>query len=259
MGRVKIEYVTHRWNPIAMLCTPASAGCANCWHRAMSKRIAGNWTMPGPRRAAAKGGTPFIDAKKLLEPLKTKKPARFAVQFMGDLFHESVWDEWLVRIFAVMAVCHRHTFQVLTKRPKRMMEWVNDRENYDRVIEAANPIRKFIEAGISWPLRNVWIGTSVENRKVLDRIDHLRQTPAVVRFLSIEPLLEDLGEINLKGISWVIVGGESGPRARPMDPAWARSLRDQCKAAGVPFFFKQMSKKAPIPKDLMVREFPEPL
>jgi len=146
------------------------------------------------------------------------------VNSMSDLFHKEVPFNFIDKVFAVMAHCPQHTFQILTKRPERMAEY-------------------FSKNGP--PLPNVWLGTSVESADVLHRIDELRECPASVRFLSLEPLIGDLGTINLDGIHWVIVGGESGPGARPMHPNWARSLRDQCVAAGVPFFFKQWGSLFP--------------
>jgi protein gp37 len=153
---------------------------------------------------------------------KTWNPPDVFVNSMSDLYHESVPVEDIRKVCTVMATVRRHTYQVLTKRADRMHELLS------------GPLREFAE------LRNVCWGTSVENKRHgLPRIEHLRQTPAAVRFLSVEPLLEDLGEIDLTGIHWVIVGGESGPRVRPMEAAWVRSLRDQCVRAGVAFFFKQ--------------------
>jgi protein gp37 len=158
----------------------------------------------------------------LADPLGWKTPEMIFVNSMSDLFHENLPAEAIRQVCEVMAKADWHTYQVLTKRADRLRE------------QLSGPLREFAE------LPNVWWGTSVENKRHgLPRIEHLRQTPAAVRFLSVEPLLEDLGPLDLTGIHWVIVGGESGPSARPMEEAWVRSIRDQCREQGVPFFFKQ--------------------
>lgn len=191
-----------------------------------------------------------LDEETLLAPLRWRKPRRVFVNSMSDLFHENVSAAMIDKVFAVMAASSRHTYQVLTKRPERM------RDEMLRLSRTINPLEAearafgytFNSEGHSllrWPIPNVWLGTSVEDIKRKDRIDELRETPAAVRFLSLEPLLEDLGELDLTGLHWVIVGGESGPNARPMHPDWARSIRDQCQAAGVPFFFKQWGNQHP--------------
>ena len=204
--------------------------------------------------------------ERLDEPLRKRKPQRIFVCDMSDMFHERVTNEQIAAIFGVMAACPQHTFQVLTKRAERLplwFEWLEKealserKEKYEdypidwlrmhviqyEVFRACGrddlPSPQKLKTR-GWPLPNVHLGVSVEDKRFgLPRIEHLRRTPAALRFLSIEPLLEDLGEIDLTGIGWVIVGGESGLGARKMDPAWARSIRDQCIAAGVPFFFKQ--------------------
>ena len=160
----------------------------------------------------------------LFEPFAWKRPRMVFVNSMSDLFHQHVPFDFLHRVFDVMRAAHWHTFQFLTKRSGRLQE---------------------VGRHLSWPA-NVWMGVSVENADCCSRIDDLCATPAKIKFLSLEPLLGPLPNLNLKGIDWVIVGGESGPKARPMDPAWARTIRDQCQAAGVPFFLKQwggVSKK----------------
>jgi protein gp37 len=150
-------------------------------------------------------------------PLTWKKPQRIFVNSMSDLFHDAVPFEFIQRVFATMRAAHWHQFQVLTKRSGRLLA---------------------LSEKIDWP-PNVWMGVSVESMAYKSRIDHLRKTGAAVKFLSIEPLLGDLGILDLGNVHWIIVGGESGPEARPLDPAWVRSIRDQCAQAGVPFFFKQ--------------------
>ncbi len=162
-------------------------------------------------------------------PLKRRKPTTWFVNSMSDLFHEDLPSANVFSVFQIMGLhsCKQHTFQILTKRSRHMLE----------IITAMSEWKP--QTQDEWPLPNVWLGVSVESRDYLSRIEDLRKTPAAVRFLSLEPLLEDLGQLDLNGIHWVIVGGESGPGARPMHPNWARGIRDQCTAAGVPFFFKQ--------------------
>jgi protein gp37 len=211
-------------------------------------------------------------------PFKRRKPTTYFVNSMSDLFHESLRDEVIDRVFAVMAVCQQHTFQVLTKRAERMQRYFHQtplpqfgadvvaldgahERVFGRMVQILpnvdphmlNRVAELLEdrypgeVGFMrrWPLPNVWIGVSVGTRATLSRIDHLRETPAAVRFISLEPLLEDLGTLDLRGIHWVIVGGESGPGARPMHPDWPRAIRDQCVSAGVPFFFKQWGEWGP--------------
>lgn len=201
-----------------------------------------------------------------------RKPMRIFVNSTSDLFHEKLPEDAIDQIFAVMALTPRHTFQILTKRPERMREHVSEASTPFRVAKAMG-VLSVAQEMIQWPLPNVWLGTSVEDQERADeRIPHLLATPAAVRFLSCEPLL---GPIDLRAIArtraegfmrpldgrfnkigLVIVGGESGPGARPMQMEWARSLRDQCIDASVPFFMKQIDKKMPIPDDLMIRQFP---
>lgn len=203
----------------------------------------------------------------LAAPLRWKKPSMVFVNSMSDLFHEAIPDQFIRMVFAVMSVCGQHTFQVLTKRPERMAAWFADDENSLSACQAElvasdwwcnvrphrtptnrgrirdtsqiNGTCRGVGDGNYWPLGNVWLGTSVENRDATTRIEHLRAVPAATRFLSCEPLLGQLGTLDLAGIHWVIVGGESGRGARPMHPDWAREIRDQCIPAGVAFFFKQ--------------------
>ena len=299
--RTKIEWTDATWNPIRG-CTRVSEGCRHCYAEVMAGRFSdpGQWGHGLAQRVALPGGgtdhrwtgkVELVDAALDL-PLRWRSPRRIFVNSTSDLFHEKVLDEWIDRVFAVMALAPQHRFQVLTKRPERMRDYLGHKVTpYNVLYEAI--ARNSSDLSESWPLRNVWLGTSIEDQATADdRIPHLLATPAAVRFISAEPLLgpvdlrlivikpSDAPErgkppvsINaLKGwyggadhdparIHWTIVGGESGPGARPMHPDWARSLRDQCQAAGVPFFMKQMSgpRKAtmpPIPDDLMVREFP---
>jgi protein gp37 len=196
-----------------------------------------------------------FDNDALTIPLKRKKPETYFVNSMSDLFHEAVPFGFVDRVFAVMALCPQHTFQVLTKRPDRMAEYFSDpesiRDNWqDRIAPAMNDLQgKLVglpRPPFPWPLPNVWLGTSVENQKSLYRVMELSKCPAVVHFWSVEPLLEDLGNIRgylEQNVEWVIVGGESGSKARPFNVAWARSIIKQCKDAGVACFVKQLGAK----------------
>jgi protein gp37 len=211
-----IEWTDATWNPVRG-CTMVSPGCTHCYAATFAERFRG---VPG--HPYEQGFDLRLVPEKLTEPLQWAAPKRVFVNSMSDLFHVGVPDLFIAGVTSVMLAANWHTFQVLTKRADRMAELLR------------GPLRSAAE------LPNVWWGVSVEDRKYgLPRIDRLRDTPAAVRFLSIEPLLEDLGEIDLSGIHWVIVGGESGPGARPMDAGWVRSIRDQCAAAGVKFWFRQ--------------------
>ncbi len=210
-GNSKIEWTESTWNPVTG-CDKVSQGCKHCYAETMAKRL---YAMGNPRYRNGFSVTLHEDLIEL--PLRWKKPRTIFVNSMSDLFHKDVPDAFIKAVFDTMRRAYWHNFQILTKRSARLLELSNILEWYP----------------------NIWIGVSVEDRKSLYRIDHLRTVSASVRFLSVEPLLESLGAINLSGISWVIVGGESGPHARPMSPSWVRDLRDQCTRAGVPFFFKQ--------------------
>lgn len=211
MSASRIEWTEVTWNPVTG-CSKVSPGCANCYAERMTRRLKG---MGQPNYAH--GFTVAMHAHMLERPLEWRRPSTVFVNSMSDLFHEAVPDEFIARVFATMTTADRHTFQVLTKRSARL-----------RVMADELP----------WP-GNVWAGVSVETAAYRHRIDDLRAVPAAVRFLSLEPLLGPLPDLDLVGIDWVIVGGESGPRARPPQPDWVRDIRDQCLAAGVPFFFKQ--------------------
>lgn len=258
----KIEWTDATWNPIRARtisadgavktgwhCVHASEGCRFCYAETFNRRLGTGFEYkPGHlnRDVAI-----FLDEKMLLQPLIWKRGRKIFVCSMTDLFADFVPDEMIDRVFAVMALCPQHTFQVLTKRPDRMRDYLSDvssalpyQSTLQRIALAAEQLNGdgLIVAGLRklWPLPNVWLGTSVEDRpNLLKRVGYLRQTPAARRFLSCEPLLGNLGEVMLDGIDWVIVGGESGKSSRPMHPDWARSLRDQCAAADVAFFFKQ--------------------
>lgn len=239
MADTSIEWTDKVWNPTRG-CSLISPGCTNCYAMRMAHRFSGKGQpYEGLTRLGANGPIwtgEVRPAPGMLEaPLEWRKPAKVFVDSMSDLFHDAVTDEHIDRVFGVMGLSEDmgrgHVFQILTKRAERMRDYLRS-----RAYKAWNSRRLGQEA---FPPRNVWLGVSVEDVKRKDRIVLLRQTPAVVRFLSLEPLLEDLGEIDLAGIHWVIVGGESGPHARPVHPQWVRALRDQCVASGVSFFFKQ--------------------
>jgi protein gp37 len=214
--RSKIEWTDATWNPVRG-CTKISPGCAHCYAETFAERFRG---VPG--HPYEQGFDLRLVAEKLLDPLRWTRARMIFVNSMSDLFHEDVSDWYVGLVADVMRAAKWHTYQVLTKRSERLAQMLRT----DLWQHAQEP--------------QIWWGVSVENRKHgLPRIDHLRDAPAAVRFLSIEPLLEDLGTIDLTGISWVIVGGESGHGARSMKPEWVRTIRDECEDAGVPFFFKQ--------------------
>lgn len=289
-----IQWTDQTWNPVVG-CTPVSPGCLNCYAAAEAPRLGRMGarqyvgvtvarTERGGDRRDVFNGTVRMVRNQLTKPLRRKKPTRYFIASMGDLFHEAVPPGFIDRVFAVMALCPQHTFQVLTKRPERMAEYLNTPGRWERIWKAGDSDPKVaLLAGLSLPLPNVWLGTSAEDQKRLDeRVPHLLRCPAVVRFLSCEPLLGDLdlgkanalpvfrwadkpitcqsgltGEVlgvhpELAGrwqrhdgnmqpwIDWVIVGGESGPQARFCEARWVRGIVDQCRAAGVPVFVKQL-------------------
>jgi protein gp37 len=214
--RSRIEWTDATWNPVRG-CTMVSPGCAHCYAEVFAERFRG---VPG--HPYERGFDPRLVPEKLTEPLRWRQPRMVFVNSMSDLFHEDVPDDYIEIVARVMQQANWHTYQLLTKRSQRMHDLLRGRLRF--------------AAGLD----HIWWGVSVENRKHgLPRIADLRAAPAAVRFLSIEPLLEDIGQIDLKGIAWVIVGGESGAGARPMKEEWVLALRDQCRKAGVPFFFKQ--------------------
>lgn len=240
-----IEWTDATWNPVTG-CTKVSAGCDHCYAETIAHRFTGSKAYPN-------GFQVTLRPERLDQPLRWKRPRRIFVNSMADLFHDDVPDEYIAQVFAVMAAAPHHTFQVLTKRHARMRSLLNSDGFLDAVTEADGREGYCATAGLTtytWPLPNVWLGVSTENQKWANiRIPALLDIPAAVRFISAEPLLGpiDLDAIPVRGpdLDWVIVGGESGPGARPMHPDWARSLRDQCTAAGVPFLFKQWGEYAP--------------
>jgi protein gp37 len=206
-----IEWTESTWNPVTG-CTKVSPGCKHCYAERMARRLQA-MGQPNYENGFQVSMHPHV----LDLPLTWKRPQRIFVNSMSDLFHEEAPDSFIRRVFEVMSRASWHTFQVLTKRAERL-------ETLGRTLH--------------WP-SNVWMGVSVESRKYLYRLEHLRTSPAQVRFISFEPLLGAIGEIDLSGMSWAIVGGESGPGARPVSEVWITEIRDQCLAARVPFFFKQ--------------------
>lgn len=211
-----IEWTDATWNPVRG-CTKISPGCKHCYAETFAERFRGVKGHPYEQ-----GFDLRLVPEKLGEPLRWREPRMVFVNSMSDLFHPAVPDEYIEAVARVMVAAKWHTYQVLTKRSERMRDLLKTRLRF-AAMES-----------------NIWWGVSVENRKHgLPRMEHLRQASASIRFLSVEPLLEDLGTLDLNGVSWVIVGGESGPGARPMAKEWVVSLRDQCLANRVPFFFKQ--------------------
>jgi protein gp37 len=206
-----IEWTQVTWNPVTG-CSKVSQGCKHCYAERMAKRL----HAMGANRYK-NGFLPTLHDDLIDLPRSWKAPKLIFVNSMSDLFHDAVPDGFIQRLFETMRACPQHTFQVLTKRSKRL---------------------RAIGQEIDWP-ENVWMGVSVENSKAAERVLDLSNVPAKVRFLSCEPLLGPLNDLPLCGIHWVITGGESGPGARPMQPEWVVSIKDQCRAAGVPFFFKQ--------------------
>lgn len=243
MATSSIEWTEATWNPLTG-CTKVSPGCKNCYAERMSKRLK---AMGQPNYANGFELTLHRHALEL--PLKWKKPQRIFVNSMSDLFHKGVPAGFVRDVFDVMARAHWHQFQVLTKRAERLEE---------------------LSGSLPWPA-NVWQGVSVENADYTFRVDHLRRTGARVKFLSVEPLLGPIDNLDLTGIDWVIVGGESGPGCRPLQITWVDRLRAICEAAGVPMFFKQTGERlarehgfasrkgcdaAEWPKPWRVRQFP---
>lgn len=211
MGKTNIEWTDSTWNPVTG-CDKISPGCKHCYAEKLAKRLK---AMGNPNYDH--GFNVAIHEKSLNLPLLWKKPQNIFVNSMSDLFHKDIPLSFIKAVFEVMNQAHWHCFQVLTKRSQRLLA---------------------LDAQINWA-DNIWAGVSVENEDYLFRIDHLRSTSAKVKFISFEPLIGFIPRVNLAGIDWVIVGGESGPGARPMQEAWAIKIREECHNQGVPFFFKQ--------------------
>ncbi|MBI5572873.1 MAG: phage Gp37/Gp68 family protein [Desulfomonile tiedjei] len=206
-----IEWTQGTWNPLTG-CTKISAGCRNCYAECMARRLQ---AMGSPNYS--NGFKLTVHDHVLSVPLRWKRPMRVFVNSMSDLFHEEVPTDFILKVFEVMGKARQHQFQVLTKRAERLSD---------------------LGPELVWS-NNIWMGVTVESADYVFRLDHLRRTRAAVKFVSFEPLLGSIRNLDLRGIDWVIVGGESGPRARPMSPAWVTEILDQCRGAGVPFFFKQ--------------------
>jgi protein gp37 len=210
-----IEWTDATWNPVTG-CTKITAGCVNCYASRFSERFRG---VPG--HPFENGFDITLRPGRLDQPLRWRRPRTIFVNSMSDLFHKEVPASFVDRVFDTMEAAHWHRFQVLTKRSSLMARYLR---------------RRYADRS---PPAHLWFGVSVEDAAAVVRIDHLRRAPAAVRFLSIEPLIGPVGRMNLSGIHWVIVGGESGPGARPMEEAWVREVKDQCEAQHVAFFFKQ--------------------
>lgn len=278
MASTSIQWTNKVWNPVTG-CTKISLGCAHCYASRMAHRLNGRYGYP----LAPNEFKVTLHPDKLDAPLHWKKPSMIFVDSMGDLFHKDVPDEYIERVFVQMAIAQRHTFQILTKRADRMKLW------FDWMTEKIKT--SVWPAVASWPLLNVWLGVSAENQATADeRIPWLLKTPAAVRFVSVEPMLGpvDLGAVSYQGdtkyfldvldgrysttpprgmgnafahglasmrpLTWVICGGESGPKARPMHPDWVRSVRDHCRATDTPFFFKQWGEWTPGERGRLYRE-----
>ena len=287
-----IEWCDATWNPVTG-CTEVSSGCDHCYAKTFAER----WR-DTPGHYFERGFDVQLRPDKLDWPLRKRKPQRIFVNSMSDLFHDQVPDDFIAKVFAIMALAPQHTFQLLTKRHARMRTLLNNKAFLTEVCEHGHwfahhwerPLDDRIFDHGPYPLPNVWLGVSTENQKFADiRIPALLDTPAAVRFISAEPLLGpiDLTPCNCRGgqtsgcgrhnfgsltdiqrnapalhfpdIDWVIVGGESGHKARPMNPRWARSLRDQCNAAGVPFLFKQWGEWGPAPWKILGPRPDEPI
>jgi protein gp37 len=224
MADTTIEWTDATWNPVAG-CAIVTAGCTNCYAMRMAARLeamgvekySGLTRKTGGR--AKWTGEIRLDVMSLSIPMSWRQPRKVFVNSMSDLFHPDVPVDFIATVWGVMEECKHHIFQILTKRPERMAE-----------VLAKNHFGT---------LPNVWLGTSVENNEVVERIDYLRRVPAAIRFVSLEPLIGSASEADLTGIHWAIVGGESGPKARPMDPAWVDEIKDRCDEADTAFFFKQ--------------------
>lgn len=255
--KTRIEWTDATWNPVTG-CTKVSDGCRHCYAEREWARIAAPRAVPNRYT-----GRKFTDVQEhgdiLDQPLRWQKPRRIFVNSMSDLFHPAVSDRFIADVFGVMAACPQHTFQVLTKRPERMRKLLGAGCMGRFESDAEEAAALYTHAQPDWPLPNVWLGVSVEDQTTADeRIPLLLDMPAAVRWVSCEPLLESLdlrpyldwsfahADMSRPDLDWVVVGGESGPRARPMHPGWVRSLRDQCAAADVPFLFKQWGEWLPM-------------
>ena len=265
MSASKIEWTEVTWNPTTG-CDRISPGCDNCYAMTMARRLkamgSSKYQRDGDPRTSGPGFGVTMHADSVLEPI-VKWPRRSRMAFldsMSDVFHARVTVEFLGHVFATMAVTPQHTYQILTKRPNRMRDLLGDGRVQRAMHEALDNLRRHgpalpvsvtrtLAARVAecpWPLPNVWLGTSIESDEYSWRADDLRATPAVVHFLSLEPLLSALPSLDLANIDWVIAGGESGPKARPVHPEWVRSIRDRCMSGGIAFHFKQWGEYCPV-------------
>ena len=256
----KIEWTEATWNPTTG-CDRISPGCAHCYALTLARRLKAmgqpKYQNDGDPRTSGQGFAVTVHQDALWEPLRWRKPRVVFVNSMSDLFHARVPDSFIASVFGVMAMTPQHTYQVLTKRPRRMRTLLSTPAFWFRVNDAADAATDALTAinprwpgvpsmdPVPWPLPNVWAGTSIENDDYTWRADDLRQVPAAVRFLSLEPLLGPLPSLNLESIGWVIAGGESGPGHRVLDLAWVRGIRDRCASQDVAFFFKQVGGPTP--------------
>ncbi|HEV2071064.1 MAG TPA: phage Gp37/Gp68 family protein [Acidimicrobiales bacterium] len=255
-----IEWTGETWNPTTG-CDRVSEGCSACYALTLAGRLKAmgqaKYQRDGDPRTSGPGFGLTLHPDALDIPLRRKKPTTWFVDSMSDLFHPEVPNDFIVQVWLRMALTRQHTFQVLTKRPQRPARLLTDpkfsHEVYyglDDYVGDDGPLEQAaLEELTTWEghesLANVWLGTSIELDRYVWRADHLRRTPAAIRFLSLEPLLGPVPSLDLTGIDWVIVGGESGSNARPMNPSWVRQIRDRCVDAGVPFFFKQHGGRTP--------------
>lgn len=229
----KIEWADTTWNPTTG-CDRISPGCRECYAATLARRLKAmgqpKYQHDGDPRTSGPGFALTVHPDTLGDPLTWRQPKRVFVNSMSDLFHQDVPDQFIAEVFAVMALAPQHTCQVLTKRPQRMADWLNRVQRTEAwwTLDGQKASKGGVHIGdenTTWPLPNVWLGVSIENDRYTWRADHLRRTPAAVRFISAEPLLGPLPSLDLGGIDWLIVGGESGPNARPMHPDWVRDLR----------------------------------
>jgi protein gp37 len=265
----KIEWTEVTWNPTTG-CDRISPGCDHCYALTLAKRLKAmgqaKYQLDGDSRTSGPGFGVTMHADVLAEPLRWRKPRKVFVNSMSDVGHARISRSFVAQTWAVMALARRHTFQVLTKRPKRLAAMLADPGFIRQVGMAATEIVGRTPYGVwhmdmtgwtpeggiedrgwmpPWPLPNVWVGTSIESDDYTWRADELRRAPAAIRFLSLEPLLGPLASLDLTGIDWVIVGGESGPDFRPLDLGWVRDLRDRCVSMQIPLFFKQIGGLTP--------------
>jgi protein gp37 len=282
-----ISWTDEVWNPTTG-CDRISAGCDHCYALKMAKRLKGmgqaKYQTDGDPRTSGPGFGLAVHPDALDVPLHWRKPRRVFVNSMSDLGHARIPREFTARVWAVMAATPQHQYQVLSKRPERLrrlladecrcgsghapsihlrseMAWAASKANADRIPGLPDDAEKHVYFEAGWPIPNAWIGTSIELDEYCRRADDLRETPAAIRFLSLEPLLGPLPSLSLAGIDWVILGGESGADHRPMDVAWLDQVVTRCRQLGIPVWVKQDSGPMPgqqgrIPDDLWVHEFP---